>query len=360
MIHAEFVPPNFRCKVEDVGGNEMEWLTYAVSEDALRQRLEKRRLTVVEILQYDFEKGWLYTAAREAAKANSRRAPNFHCRVKDEVGKEVPLFRRAESKEQLCQQLSKSGFEVLEVSEYAWSSEVTPESAEISDYKFNNAIWTELKDHLFELFHGKCAYCEWRPQAGTWGAVEHYRPKSAVSDDRSHPGYFWLAYDHRNYFPCCDRCNGQRAKMTHFPVEPNTRAYRREDLEKERPLLLNPYVDNPHEYLKFTPPILASKVGEDDTFLGDVVGIRPKGEASVKTYNLNRGWLVEDRCNAQKELLVKLRSTGGDVFKVRDICKEIASGIAPYSAALVAVLNAWSDQLRAEFPAPTAPTVDDR
>src|SRR5262249_45973388 len=106
---------------------------------------------------------------------------------------------------------------------------------------FNEGLWKELKWHLFELFHGKCAYCEHKPQAGYPGDVEHYRPKGKVDEDPNHPGYYWLAYDPRNLLPSCSRCNQPpTAKRTRFPVE-GAHSRDSRNLAAEKPLLLNPY-----------------------------------------------------------------------------------------------------------------------
>ena len=47
-----------------------------------------------------------------------------------------------------------------------------------------------MKRRLDLLFHGKCAYCETFYSASAPVDVEHYRPKGAVSEDPSHPGYY--------------------------------------------------------------------------------------------------------------------------------------------------------------------------
>src|SRR5262249_341553 len=129
----------------------------------------------------------------------------------------------------------------------SWSAQLeeeTPGAGQIvpkTAISFNQKIWKELKWHLFELFHDKCAYCENKPLAGYPGDVEHYRPKGKVDEDESHPGYYWLAYDETNLLPSCSLCNQpRRAKLTHFPVKgAHSRDARK--LAAEVPLLLNPY-----------------------------------------------------------------------------------------------------------------------
>jgi hypothetical protein len=91
--------------------------------------------------------------------------------------------------------------------------------------------------------------------------VEHYRPKGSVKEDRTHTGYYWLAYTWENLLPSCTYCNQKRkdqplwddpvlgpaeGKADQFPLADN--GVRAKDwdspLEDEKPLLLNPCVDN--------------------------------------------------------------------------------------------------------------------
>ena len=85
-------------------------------------------------------------------------------------------------------------------------------------YEFDSDLWGQLKEHLQDLFHGRCAYCEAWFQSVSFGDVEHYRPKAEVTDDRAHPGYYWLAYDQENYLPSCSQCN-TKGKGNHFPIK---------------------------------------------------------------------------------------------------------------------------------------------
>src|SRR5262249_37626646 len=157
------------------------------------------------------------------------------------------------------------------------------------EFNFDSGIWSRLKEHLFEVFSGKCAYCEAKVQHVDWGQVEHYRPKKKVEEDPSHPGYWWLAYNYQNFLPCCTRCNCARAKMNRFRVR-GLRARRKEDLSRERPLLLNPYKHKPQKHLKFIPPTEG-----DDNSGGHVIGITTEGKKSIEVYNLGRRELVEQR-----------------------------------------------------------------
>src|SRR6185369_8973548 len=132
-----------------------------------------------------------------------------------------------------------------------------------------------------------------------FGDAEHFRPKGKVTilvDEKTvtvqvagkdHPGYYWLVYDWRNLFPACSQCN-TGGKMNHFPVaRTHVTAHDADrndpdDLDAiEEPLLLNPYKDQPHEYLLFG----------DHGILTAVDG-KLKGQNSIEIYRLKRGPLV--------------------------------------------------------------------
>jgi hypothetical protein len=155
---------------------------------------------------------------------------------------------------------------------------------------------------LHEIFRYKCAYCEGRYEAGHPWQVEHYRPKSEVTEFRElidHPGYFWLAYEWHNLLLCCAHCNTweEKSRKTKGKSHPSKSNEFRvlgqrviqpgpdpdrwlEELEAERPLLLNPYFDDPEEHLAFT----------EDSF---IYGITERGRETVKVCNLRRPGLVE-------------------------------------------------------------------
>lgn len=160
---------------------------------------------------------------------------------------------------------------------------------------------------LEKLFHQKCAYCELKIEGIE---VEHFRPKGAVHEDPSHPGYYWLAYTWSNLYPSCAFCNQARidyptwgdrtrglsaGKATQFPLE-NAAARAREpadDLKREAPLLLDPCEDDPSEHLGVNP------------FSGKMVGRTSRGKTSIRVFNLNRKRLRDLRV----EVLSRLRES---------------------------------------------------
>ena len=172
---------------------------------------------------------------------------------------------------------------------------------------FNSKVWSDLKTFLLEkVFHGKCAYCDSRIDDTSFGDAEHYRPKGKVTSKvngqalavqvgtQDHPGYYWLAYDWCNLLPACSQCNSGHGKMNQFPIA-GTYASRPEDAadlktldQQEQPLLLHPYKHYPRKYLQFGEKgVVTARAGD------------PLGQASIDTYNLNRGALAEIRWHFQ-------------------------------------------------------------
>src|SRR5690606_27961160 len=78
--------------------------------------------------------------------------------------------------------------------------------------------------------NGKCVYCEARMLAVSFGDIEHIRPKSLFPNQV-------VAWE--NLTLACSRCNGH--KSSKFD----------EDLQ-----FINPYVDDPAEFLFFLGPVV--------------------------------------------------------------------------------------------------------
>jgi len=170
-----------------------------------------------------------------------------------------------------------------------------PDAYVLVGFEFDNAIYGDktVKDALLEAQHEKCCYCEQKFRSVTYGAVEHYRPKTSVQQGvgmpREYPGYYWLAYDWSNLFVSCDVCN-TTYKRGLFPlVNPVNRARNHHDLlELEEPLLANPS-ENPRAHIGFRneAPVAHSEIGR----------------VTIKTLGLRRSELDEER----RQLLTQLR-----------------------------------------------------
>lgn len=186
---------------------------------------------------------------------------------------------------------------------------------EITKISFKNS-WGITKPQLELEAHSKCAYCEANTKVVAHGDVEHYRPKSI---------YWWLAYTYDNYLFSCQICN-QTYKSNHFPIggrlakEPKVLANMTDaeldvlikkytidprknasdnsivglkKLLREKPLLLNPYIDFPEDWFIWE---------YDDN--EKVVRLMPKPDdddsakfvkAAIDFYGLNREELEELR-----------------------------------------------------------------
>uniref|UniRef100_A0A2A4Z030 TIGR02646 family protein n=1 Tax=OCS116 cluster bacterium TaxID=2030921 RepID=A0A2A4Z030_9PROT len=117
--------------------------------------------------------------------------------------------------------------------------------------KANSKHWGLLKSKLAEISNGKCWYTEAK-QEGTDTDVDHFRPKNSVSEgNKKNDGYWWLAFDPKNYRYSCISANRRRTdkkteitggKGDHFPLcNPHKRAISpAHDLDEELPELLDP------------------------------------------------------------------------------------------------------------------------
>ncbi|MFC4636349.1 hypothetical protein ACFO3O_20755 [Dokdonia ponticola] len=141
----------------------------------------------------------------------------------------------------------------------------------LEKHKFPST-WSPCKEQLHKESYSKCAYCESPTTVVSYGDVEHYRPKSK---------YWWLAYCYDNYLASCTLCNQKykkaKFKTLHTPIKPplikknSTDTYLEKIVDRitpdpiqetdgvpwdtycqehiaERPLLLNPYIDDPKAY----------------------------------------------------------------------------------------------------------------
>lgn len=223
---------------------------------------------------------------------------------------------------------------------------------ERSDFPlFSRLRHAQLLEDLGALSHQKCAYCE--SSIATRGAsLDRFRPKAgavALSGDFSSEHYWWLAYEWENLYPCCLKCN--KFKGAKFPVEGRrcpSEATQKE-LDAERPLLLDPFVDEPHKHLDFTDN-------------GLVQPLSSKGDVTIHTLELNRSDLTKARAIVADQvwlanakwarhldgrdlawlrdglaalaLPVEAPPRVGDVLKILDPAR-------PYSAVARAVIRRW-------------------
>lgn len=187
-----------------------------------------------------------------------------------------------------------------------------------ASHNFKSSRWKQAKDQLISETINKCAYCEVNFTTIAYGDVEHYRPKSI---------YWWLAYSYFNYAPSCQLCN-QKFKKANFPIPSSplsaptvksnsTDAYLNRiagtitpdplddtigkplavftaDHTAERPLSIDPYLDDPRQYFAYDHDDNVHEVWIiplNDT----VAGI---ANSSIGLYGLNRKDLRTKRYQA--------------------------------------------------------------
>jgi hypothetical protein len=143
-------------------------------------------------------------------------------------------------------------------------------------------------------------------------------------DSKLHPGYWWLAMAWTNLLPSCIDCNRSRkqiavqqgmtmedlrraakeraqqasGKEDSFPTADSKWVRSEGSVARERPLLLNPTVDEPGKHLRWVV----------DEALAIVLPVRrngvedPRGVASIAVYGLNRLGLVQCRTQLLQEM----------------------------------------------------------
>lgn len=208
-------------------------------------------------------------------------------------------------------------------------------------------VWSDFK-YCFEVAQGgKCAFCETKIQASSYGRIDHFRPKSEVCEPISEgnrddtkgdvperkwaqpyrPGYWWLAYDWKNYLFICEKCNTWKGSS--FPLEGGRppASLQEGDEGSEKPLLINPYLEDPLGHLAW-----------DET--GRVKGRTDKGRMTVDRCGLDREWLRQEREQVARTLLDRfeeIMSLGEAVFFERlwELCEnnEPYAGMARFLVA---------------------------
>lgn len=152
-------------------------------------------------------------------------------------------------------------------------------------YKINPRLIKQCENAAYALSSDKCAYCETKRSPTSGRNIEWYRPKGGAVglDGKMSPDhYWWLTYEWSNLVPACTECC--HLKGSRFPVEGERSPIGAigDSLAAERPLLLNPFEDQPAQHLVFS---------ED----GLVVGKTERGRISVEVFGLNRESLVAYR-----------------------------------------------------------------
>jgi uncharacterized protein (TIGR02646 family) len=103
----------------------------------------------------------------------------------------------------------------------------------------------DVRQQLMDDQYKKCAYCE-KTLVDEQRHVDHYRPKSL---------YYELAFTWDNLVGACWACN--KDKSNQFPLDDERKRF----TKREIPLLINPYLEDPSEYIAFHEEVAVPKKG---------------------------------------------------------------------------------------------------
>ncbi len=205
---------------------------------------------------------------------------------------------------------------------------------------------------LARTFHGKCAFCETRIEAGQ-GSPDHFRPRNNTLNFRGEHfarHYFWLAFEWTNLHLVCADC--RQAKANRFPlrdeamraaVPTGPQVAKREinrALAREHPLLLDPCRDDPAEHLYFDQDSAAA------------VSKTEQGEVSIELYDLNRTQLCAARGRALAELDRELDGLDGPV--TRKLAERLLGDDVEYAAIRRQRFAAWARDRDVDDDVPAA------
>ncbi|MFZ3114457.1 MAG: hypothetical protein WA133_04865 [Syntrophales bacterium] len=147
----------------------------------------------------------------------------------------------------------------------------------------NSNLWGELKDWLLKFSDGKCWFSEANDSYSYWH-VEHFRPKKSARniDGTEREGYWWLAFDWKNYRICGSV--GNTKKETFFPLCPGSQvatSSTRHLVQDEIFFLLDPTREGDPEHLSF------NEEGSATPMPGIGAWPRQRADESIKRFKLN-------------------------------------------------------------------------
>ena len=158
------------------------------------------------------------------------------------------------------------------------------------------SVWRAAGDALRLASNKKCWYCE-SLQDRSDNPIDHFRPKNSVNEADNHPGYWWLAFEWKNFRYSCTYCNSRRrdveggtegGKQDHFPIIPPPSHARSENDPEDRAKLLDPTNDNDTKLLTFLQNGYPSPMKQDSLSIDRV-------NESIRLYHLDHSVLVRKR-----------------------------------------------------------------
>lgn len=220
------------------------------------------------------------------------------------------------------------------------------------EYVRANSGWSIVKKWLAELSADKCWYCEASSRRAVFD-VDHFRPKLAVTVDGaaidSHPGYWWLAYDLRNYRLACQTCNrpstaeiGAAGKRNEFPLRDESCRVASPGgaLGAEEPRLLDPCIEDDTKLLSH---FVDGEVRPSDP--------EPSWEWSRAHYtivllHMNDPSVAESKRGRWQEIstMIKLAEMAGDVDDVQRHLKLLLDPAVEYATFWRTAITTHSDK----------------
>ncbi|CAN7384553.1 hypothetical protein LJR084_002441 [Variovorax sp. LjRoot84] len=189
-------------------------------------------------------------------------------------------------------------------------------------------LWRDdrVRNWLLERFNNKCWYTEAQESVSAYH-VDHYRPKGRVSDVEKlnpEPGYWWLAFDWRNYRICGQLINVKKSDV--FPLVSGHRASATMagSLALEAPALIDPTTDDAR--------LISFEMDEDGCRAVPAPGADDEDckrvKATIEVIGLNR----LDRLNAKRaevwkdchEQLAKYTSASGAPAALKKLMRAMA------------------------------------
>ncbi|WP_156398872.1 hypothetical protein [Methylobacterium sp. Leaf469] len=165
-------------------------------------------------------------------------------------------------------------------------------------------IWSELKTHMASLSHDKCWYSEKRIAVSEL-EVDHWRPKNRVTGVRPpHKGYWWLAFDWKNFRLAYSLINKRRTDARTKSVQGKGCRFPLIDEKARVPDVASASIAG--ESPKLIDPCIASDVLLLDYAVEDGLVVErhkktenekkfERAKVSIDLFHLNEGNLILDR-----------------------------------------------------------------
>ncbi|MBF0890406.1 hypothetical protein HKD28_03060 [Gluconobacter sp. LMG 1744] len=219
----------------------------------------------------------------------------------------------------------------------------------------NYKIWSDLKAAMAALSHEKCWYSEKRIAVSEL-EVDHFRPKNRVSGVTPlHRGYWWLAYDWKNFRLAYSLVNKRRTdsregnvqgKGCYFPLVDEAARVPDDTCASttaERPKLVDPCVAS--DVLLLDYAVGDGKVVERHKVEQDAIRFE-RANVSIDLFHLNEGTLIRDR----HDLYVSIEHAVKRIEKLEHERESIGRLTDQQSAEFDSLINEVADRINASAP----------